>query len=247
MTGLQYQIAAAAETGTYHQAAGTPCEDKVAVFRTEDAVCVVLADGAGSRAHSREGAQCVTEYVAKRLCREFDALWDLAPGPLADTLIDGCIQALDRLEPPVQELASTLLFFAGTGDGRCLSGHLGDGVQILVPRDGPSQVYSPPENGAYLNETYFITGPDAAAHLRLKRTRLEGPGALLLMSDGMAESLYQNATASPAPACRTIARWLEEGEEDVVSEAIAENMRTVFARHSHDDLSLAVIVWQGAD
>ena len=239
---MEYKMSQAACTGRHHLAAGVLCQDKTALCRRENALCAALADGAGSRARSAQGAACVTQCAAELLAERFEDLWALENPALAGELVRTCLRALEDLEPPIRELACTLLFFAAHDDGRFLSGHLGDGVQILV-REERSAVFSPPENGAYLNETFFITGEDAVRRLRLRRGRLEGPGALLLMSDGMGEALYQRDTGLPAPACRTIARWLWEGDEDTISRALEANMERVFSKHSGDDLSLAVVAW----
>lgn len=239
---MEYKISLAAYTGRRHQAEGLPCQDKVCLARTEHVFCAALADGAGSRENSELGAACVTEYVAGLLTEGFEDLWTMEPEALAERVTEDCVRALAQLEPPIYELASTLLFFAGHKDGRYLAGHLGDGVQILVDEAGP-RVFSPPENGVYQNETFFITAEDAADHLRLKKGTLTGEAALLLMSDGMAESLYQHRTATPASACRTISGWLREGDEAVISEALRQNMEKIFSAHSGDDLSLIVITW----
>ncbi len=238
---MEYKISTAAYTGRRHQAAGLPGQDHAAQARSSSAVCAALADGAGSRICSSLGAACVTEHISRLLSENFDRIWERED--LADYLVQECVRVLSEQEPPIYELASTLLFFAGHRDGRFLSGNLGDGMQILINEDDAS-VFSPPENGEYRNETFFITAADAPAHLRLRRGRLETPGALLLMSDGMAESLYQRGSGTPALACRVMAGWLREGDEDTVSQALADNMRRVFSQHSGDDLSLAAIAWE---
>lgn len=239
---MEYKISFAAYTGRHHRAMGLPCQDKVALDRREDVFCATLADGAGSRENSHLGATCVTEHISRVLSARFEDLWAMDPPALSNLLISECLEALGELEPPIYELASTLLFFSAHADGRYLSGHLGDGVQILVSEQVP-RVFSPPENGAYQNETFFITAEDAAEHLRLRKGILTEEGSLLLMSDGMAESLYQHSTGTPANGCRTIAAWLREGEENIISQALEQNMEKIFSAHSGDDLSLIVITW----
>lgn len=244
---MEYKVSRAVCTGRAHLLSGLPCQDQIALCRGgEGGVSAALADGAGSRAKSDLGAACVTRCAAELLCRRFDGLWAMEDRALAEALTQACTQALRQQEPPVYELASTLLFFAGHADGRYLAGHLGDGALIWV-QNGESRVFSPPENGAYPNETFFITSGGAAEHLRLYRGRLEAPGALLMMSDGMAESLYQRSTGKPAPACAAIARWLQEGDEETVGRALESNMRRMFSRHSGDDLSLAAVAWAGSE
>lgn len=240
---MRFKVSWAAYAGIGHQQLGLPCQDAIAVERSARTVCAALADGAGSCASSHIGARCVTEYVSRLFQERFEQLWLLDDEALGRLVLDGCIQTLAQQEPPIREMACTLLYVAMSRDGRYLSGHLGDGVQILVGPEG-STVFSSPENGAYRNETFFLTGEDAPAHLRLGRGQLAGGGALLLMSDGMADSLYQYQTGTPAPACGVIARWLMGGDEQTVSQAILDNMRQIFSSHSADDLSLAAITWE---
>ena len=243
---MEYKVSTAVRTGRQHESRGLPCQDRTAVWREDGTVCAALADGAGSRRDSQVGADCVTSHIARLLCREFDGLWEMPEGALARYLTDSCVQALAEQDPPLYELACTLLFFAGQRDGRFLSGHLGDGVALRVT-EGSTEVFSPPENGVYQNETYFITAEDAADHLRLRRGTLPPAGAVLLMSDGMAESLYQRTTGAPASACKRMAQWLLEGEEETVSQALADNMEHIFSQRSGDDLSLVVLAWNEAE
>ena len=244
---VEYKAVSAWETGRSHLAEDRPCQDRVVHRQDRGVTCVVLADGAGSCPNGQEGADCVTRLLAELLCREFAELWDREEDALRRELLERCLRALEELDRPLPELASTLLFFAGDRQGRYLAGHLGDGIQILVDPERPSaRVFSAPENGSYQNETYFTTSEDALEHFRLYRGRLEEAGALLLMSDGMAESLYQRSTGEPARACITMAGWLRDGEEEIISQALSQNMQRVFAEHSSDDLSLGLVTWETA-
>lgn len=243
---MNYKISWVVQTGAYHTAQGIPCQDQVYVCREGDTVCAALADGAGSRERSHIGAACVTRVVAQLACAEFARWWDWGEEELAGYLLCRCLEELERQSPPIYELASTLLFFAADGEGRYLSGHLGDGVQIRVMPER-TEVFSPPENGAFENETYFLTEEDALEHFRLRRGRLEEVGGLLLMSDGMADSLYQRSTGTPAKACSTMVRWLQEGDEAVITQALEENTRRFFVERSGDDLSLVVLAWHNEE
>lgn len=240
---MEYKISWATRAGRQHILQGIPCQDMIQVCREQGVLCAALADGAGSRGSSHIGAACVTRTISAQVCREFAQLYALSESARASKLLAQCLSELERQSPPIYELASTLLFFAADETGRFLSGHLGDGVQIRIC-DGAAEVFSPPENGAYQNETYFLTAPDAPEHLRLQQGVLDGDGALLMMSDGVAQSLYQYTMGLPARACGTIAGWLQNGEEDVINQALEENMERVFSAHSTDDLSLVVITWK---
>ena len=241
---MTYKVSWGICTGRRHLQEGIPCQDCIAVCRGEPVLCCALADGAGSRNSSHLGADCVTQTVARQMTDHFEELWAMEDPQLAKEVISGCVQALSQLEPPIYELASTLLFCAAHRDGRYLAGHLGDGVMVLE-KNGALLVFSAPENGEYQNETYFITGVDAQQHLRLQRGRWTEPGTLLLMSDGTADSLYHYADQTPAAACQTLAAWLRDGEEDVISQAIQNNLERTFAKRTSDDMSLILLAWRG--
>ena len=237
-----FKASYASMTGSAHQQIGTPCQDSVRIQRGDGVLCVALADGAGSRAMSHMGSGLVAERVCQLLCDAFSQLYSLDSTTAAQRILHCCLEGLNQLPYPLHDLASTLLFFAADNQGRFLSGHLGDGVQIMVNCDTP-YVFSMPENGEDPGITWFVTSPDALEHFRITTGQLPEHGEMLLMSDGMAAGLYQYDTQEPARACVTISRWLREEEEDVISEALKENMRNLFSRKSADDLSLAVISW----
>ena len=240
---MEYKVSQAVCTGTRHQTEGLPCQDRTGTERGGDVICCALADGAGSRSSSEVGAACVTQFVSGLFCQAFEALWAMEDCAVARRIVELCCEALARQTPPIYDLACTLLFYAAHRDGRFLAGHLGDGIMILE-QSGQLSVFSPPENGTYHNETFFITGEDAAEHLRIRRGIRTQPGTLLMMSDGTAESLYHYATQTPAPACRILAQWLREGDEDAVSGALRENMEQIFSSHTGDDMSLILLNWQ---
>lgn len=158
---MNYKISWVAQTGTYHAAQGIPCQDQVYVCREGGTVCAALADGAGSRESSHIGAACVTRVVAELACVEFARWWDWETEELTGYLLRRCPEELERQSPPIYELASTLLFFATDGEGRYLSGHLGDGVQVRVTPEG-AEVFSPPENGPEMEAIQILPHRDRA-------------------------------------------------------------------------------------
>lgn len=238
---MDFKISLAAVTGRYHLQEQEDCQDMVCQHRSETCVCAALADGAGSRAESGLGARIVTETVSRALSSRFDEFWAMDEAVLAETLVNECLAQLRKQGKPLYDMACTLLAFAADESGRFLTCHLGDGI-IVMDDFSRLSLFSAAENGVYLNETYFITGADAVSHLRIRRGTLPDCGAMLLMSDGAAESLSLG-NGAPADACRRIAAWLYEGEEEAVSEALSRNMREVMSKRSVDDMSLAVIAW----
>ena len=238
---MEFKISLARVTGSDHGLHNIPCRDKTAVFAGDDYTTAALADGAGSRPYSHIGAELATVAVASKLYVRFEDFWEYEPHMVATGAWVEATNAMLNEPYSLYDQACTLLFVAIAEDGRYISGHIGDGVQILVDPNGEMRTFSPPENGEYENETWFITGDDAVEHLRIQKGTLQAGSTLLMMSDGTAKSLYQTSTGEPAPACRTIARWLKEKEEDEVSFLLEKNMNEVFWSRTSDDMSLIVI------
>lgn len=240
---MQYKISSAMATGTLHSQSGLDIEDRVHICRTDTVICGVLADGAGSRASSALGAETVTEAMAQLLSEAFEEQWALSPGQRANCWVNHCLTALERQTPPLYDMGCTLLCYAAHKDGRYLSGHIGDGIMVLYS-EGELLTFSDPENGAYPNETYLVTDEDAVVHLRLQQGCRSAGGTLLMMSDGTADSLYIHAEKKPATACRIMAQWLQEGDEDTISQVLQNHLEQLFSRYTHDDMSLIMIDWK---
>ena len=243
MMGYRYKISGALQTGLSHQAAGEPCQDRITVKREGPVFCCALADGAGSRLHSGLGAEAAVRGAAEMLLGNFDLLWEASQEEAAKTILRAVLMELEALSLPLPQLASTLLICAGDDRGRILTAHLGDGAMILAPGSGEPWVHSGPENGEARNETWFTTSPEALSHLRISRQQLTEPGTLLLMSDGVENSLLNHRTGLPAPGCAALGRWLRELPEDVGQQVLKKNLQASCSKYSGDDLSLIGITW----
>ena len=80
-----------------------------------------------------------------------------------------------------------------------------------------------------------------AKRVRIYRGAMKELNGLILMSDGIEESLYNYKTASLVPITKEIIQWLDYGSEEEVSSALDENLKNVFAIKSSDDLSIAIL------
>lgn len=187
-----------------------PCQDRIAALSKKGVHMVALADGAGSAAYSREGAQLVVTGVTEYITEHFD---EMIASKTAGAVKRGLLEHLQKqlaekareLDCAFGALASTLLFAAVKKD-YFLIGHLGDGV-IGYLKDGRIHVASGPENGEYANTTYFVTSPSAGARLRLIKGRLDEIDGFVLMSDGCAESFYNVSGRSLVPVTARILKW----------------------------------------
>lgn len=196
---MSWHVFAASERGSGHLESGLPCQDAFAYDVAGEVLCAVVCDGAGSATASDQGARLLARRVVEALARragertDFASLTvdDLRPELLAivDT-VRGELQACaDSAGLRLNDLAATLVGVLATSEGGCLF-HIGDGVGVARPRTGTSEIISQPENGEYANETYFVTGSEWPAHLRL--LPIMAPVATIaLMSDGAAPFVMQ--------------------------------------------------------
>jgi serine/threonine protein phosphatase PrpC len=234
----------AAVIGRSHEEANLPCQDATAILQEGGVFAAALADGAGSRRYSKEGAESAAASACKLLAQAFDDFWNGEPADVQRRVLDRVTEGLaaeaKRLAVEPGELASTLLFVA-VRDDRFLAGHLGDGV-IGHRRGGRMGILSHPRQGEFANETVFTTSKEAARSLALYRGKLAEPDAMfILMSDGSAEVLYDRRDKSLAPAAQTMWRWLESSPAPAVSEALERNMRETFRARTRDDCSLVLL------
>ena len=144
---MEFKISLARVTGSDHSLHNIPCQDKTAVFAGDDYTTAALADGAGSRPYSHIGAELATVAVASKLNVRFEDFWEYEPHMVATGAWVEATNAMLNKPYSLYDQACTLLFVAIAEDGRYISGHIGDGVQILVEPNGEMRTFSPPENG----------------------------------------------------------------------------------------------------
>lgn len=232
--------------GRSHAATATPCQDYVATRSTRGMACMALADGAGSRQHSASGAEASVKAALRLLSRDFDALHDLSQSDsaqVANKVLDACLGALGRkartLQTGVEQLACTLMFVAHKGD-RYLMGHLGDGAIMLETAPGQMEVLSHPQNGEYVNTTFFVTDRDAHMHLRIA-AGVHATPSFALMSDGTAESLYLRANGQAAPALHKLFQWNRDLSRVRMEGVLSANLEQAFGRRTSDDCAIGLL------
>lgn len=236
---MELPFACAVQTGTGHLQRETPCQDSAQGVCAENACCIALADGAGSRADSHRAAEAVTRALSLALARDFDSWYALPDDALARRLLTAATDAV-RASAPGTEPACTLLLFAAARDGRCLMVHLGDGAILGAGTLGPV-LLSGPENGESREVTYFVGSAGALQHLRVQRTLPAGCHTVLLCSDGSAAALLHEQTRQVAPAVSVLARMTVTLPRATAEQYMREDLDRLFRPHTPDDMSLAVL------
>lgn len=234
--------------GRSHEANGLPCQDFCLAERTSTKAWLALADGAGSCAHSHHGAKVCVEAARNALWAN-RAAWGKAEGawerPLRAALMKSFRAALEaearKRDCAPAALSCTLMTVQAYKDG-FLAAHIGDGALGCIHFDGTLSVLSAPENGRFAHQTYFLTSPDAEAHLRLYRGPLEGVAGFVAMSDGAAESLFSASEGRFAPLLEGLFWRLRLFGAEAVEAWFREPFEAVVREQTRDDVSVACVL-----
>jgi hypothetical protein len=246
---MSWRVFAAAVAGASHVESGAPCQDAFAHRVAGDWLLAAVCDGAGSQPRSHIGAQLLAHAVVDGLAGSLDGALD-AEGFRAhvERAIDrsrGTIESAACAESePFASYAATLVGVAAGPQGGFFF-HIGDGVAAARARaDGGACTVSQPENGEYANETYFATGDEWAAHLRV--LAFDAPALVALMSDGAAPFAMSKGNAALFPGfIGPVERFLESAEEADGNRALAG---TLGDPRTHaitgDDKTLLLALWR---
>ncbi|MFD9904872.1 PP2C family serine/threonine-protein phosphatase [Streptomyces sp. NPDC059063] len=216
--------------GHRHAQQGMPCQDSWGKARTgpPDARITVLAvaDGAGSRPRSQEGArlaiQLATSVFGARLGHEKGVQRDAKGIPrdaddLRLQLRGAFLEVLDAFLDGTRELSggsangsadfATTLTVVVLGSGWLGYASLGDGFVVLRAGEvnGAAQFHllpQPEEESEYGNETTFLSSADAALKVQIACVRDDGVDGVLLSTDGLAQAALSRLPG-PRPAANS--------------------------------------------
>lgn len=160
--------------GTGHERRSQPCQDAWAWKEINgDHLCVAVADGAGSAAHSDIGARTAVATAVERVAQ---AVAEKLESLDADSELEGWRSPLTNVakdvkkeldltalqkEVAVRELACTLLLMLWTPSG-IVALQVGDGAIVGRDPSGKMVALTQPEQGEYANQTVFIVEDKAA-------------------------------------------------------------------------------------
>jgi hypothetical protein len=180
-----FETVGASAIGSSHLAAGKLCEDFFKLEPGNDWIVAVVSDGAGSATRAIDGATIVSEEI----CRTFKAR--LSAQTCRDNIqtdtfsswvelgaCEGIESARKRCLGEIREYES-LADFHATVVGAVMVGedgavfHIGDGCASAHRNTSSGGVetiaFSEPENGEYVNETFFFTESWWRQHLRISK------------------------------------------------------------------------------
>lgn len=175
----------ACATGASHVSKGIPCQDSAGWVRRDDGgICIAVADGAGSAAHSGVGSFSAIEAVLE-IGSEIDLDSSVNPGHDVFERASERLRFVSRARGiPMHELSTTLVFVVIDGNGVAVVGQIGDSFAVRHNLKGATAI-SPPVHEGYANETTFLTGRDAVNEFRTDTLLVNAEDTFVLFSDGL--------------------------------------------------------------
>jgi hypothetical protein len=254
--GICFEAVGASVRGPAHEATGQPCQDFFAIEVCKDWVVAVVSDGAGSADRAADGARIVSHEICGALSGFLND--SSRSGALGADLCSGVegvlIGGIERARQHCLDEAhagQTLRSFHATLVGAVVGNtggvlfHLGDGGGSAHRRTttGLETIcFSEPENGEYINETFFFTHERWREHLRL--TTISGPvDAVWLMTDGAYELMVppkqrQLREVTEREIDRLVFEEGERSKSDVISAILSSPQATA---RNDDDKTLVIV------
>ncbi len=154
-----------------HRRAGEECQDANAYQARGETLALAVADGAGDAMSSGTGArlavgaavECMGKdlppdiWVTESVSRSF--LRSAIHAALLSIENESQLANIDRHE------YSTTLTLALISEAGVAVAQVGDGTVVARADDGQIVALSWPDNGKYVNETFFITSPNLEEHI----------------------------------------------------------------------------------
>ncbi|MQY10366.1 hypothetical protein SRB5_04740 [Streptomyces sp. RB5] len=219
--------------GYRHRRDGVPCQDAWAHRQSGSAQVLAVADGAGSRPRSDEGARLAVELATEHFSRW---TWANAGAPAAARTVRMELQItfrelraafLKQVGDTPGDFATTLTVVVLTPEWL---GHLsvGDGFVVLragTSEEGEPQFHAlprPAAPGEYGNETVFVTSPGAEEWVHTDCVQDRGISGVLLSTDGLAQAALSTRPPGPNTSfVSAVLRSLDEPGPDPVRDTEA--------------------------
>ncbi len=243
--------------GVSHARTETPCQDYFATrVLSADALVVGVADGAGSVALAREGANLVVEGALRAVA----ALWSRyrpasrkAWRELMTTAFTVAqkVVALHASKTGAQpaDYAATLALVIVTPE-LVVCGLIGDCAVVIATDDGQLHSLCKPQRGAYANSTYFATHHRLAARLDIQLWE-QPVRHVALLSDGLLSLAMNIERNQPhAPFFTPLFAFAASAAQDAAADGRAVQDLTALLdservnQRTHDDKTLVLLTRQ---
>lgn len=239
-------------SGRKHRDKGNPCEDASLAVNQEGVYVVCLSDGAGGSQyiHADIGSKCVVQTICDLMVHHFDAFFfELHESVIRSVLVAAvqselAIKSQELMLSGLDTLSATMLFCA-VKDTRMICGHIGDGIIARVTGSGLQPVFLP-QNGEDASSTIFMTLPDAQDYLRVVRTTIDDTHAIVLMTDGISDMVYDATKLLLMPVVARLAELAALSKEDSEMQ-MTQTIRSfiIDASPLSDDASIGILYLPG--
>jgi hypothetical protein len=199
--------------GTSHEDADISCQDASGWRADENLTCLAVADGAGSRPRSRQGATLAVDQgiflAGKYAGRDDPATWL----PLVFEDVRQQIIALAAVqEHEAGDYATTVAVAVVSGDLVCV-GQVGDSI-VVFGHDGQYETVAPEPAAEYVNETTFITDYGALDRARYTVRPVDEVDAIFLSTDGLRFKILADLSAATpfVPFFEDVEAYLQSSE-----------------------------------
>jgi len=193
--------------GVSHEKSGLPYQDCSGWedLASQEALALVIADGAGSASHAEVGAS-VAVTVALKMFRERagertlpeteTGWWDLLEEGLQQAHAALCQEAEQR-DLDLRSLATTLALAVATSSW-VMAVQVGDGAIVVEEASGALHAVTAPPGGEYANETTFLT--EGTFRQNAQRGRWQGEVAhVAAFTDGLQRLALKLPEGTPHP------------------------------------------------
>lgn len=204
MDSHQWRVVAASACGTSHERTGHPCQDAYHWQILPRSILVAaVADGAGSASLGGMGADLATRTAVKAMaerqsaiCEDDDVCRSIMEEALvaARTAIHAKAEACDVSE---RELATTLILVMATSE-LVIAAQVGDGASVMSDPKGNIIGLTAPQMSEYVNQTTFLTSPNAL-NMTQPIVRRGTISRVALFSDGLQMLALKMPEGTPHP------------------------------------------------
>ena len=234
---MPWKVVGASVLGSDHENAGKPCEDAHTFEVVDEILIAAVADGAGSARRGGEGAEVCSDTVVSFLSDQTSfGLFDSESSFTGhiEAVVGAIRAARQRIRAKITEKSlryknedgletfnATLVGVVANPNGGFLF-HIGDGAALAARADDLERAtVSPPENGDFVEETYFFTMDNWREHLRI--TPFERCNLIMIATDGASCFSFAEGGRAAAPAfMKPLTQYLEEVEESVGEKTLTD-------------------------
>lgn len=203
--------------GISHIQSDVVCQDRTYTLENDEFCVIALADGAGSYAHSEEGAELITREISLFLVDNYSTFFNDENLPILvvkDFILAKLAAYATEKKYDLDDLSSTLLVVAvDKMNHTAITLHIGDGI-IGINQSMKLNLHSDAQNGDSPNMTFMTTSDNLEQYLRIQKLYLSDDiNGFVLLSDGGAHVLFDHK-----------AKMFTKNAQTVVNHAISNQM-----------------------